>query len=154
MTIVADTSVRHDALFGCSNLRSASDRYGDAGVGGAHPNARDLLTLGVAKHGLSRRDVPPNINLFKGVRVATDGSLHFDGDPAPGAHVELRAELDVVVVVANTPHPVDPRPGYEGSTVRFTAWRDHHPDPDPFRRTSPERLRAFENSDQFLGLGR
>jgi hypothetical protein len=34
--------------------------------------------------------------------------------------------------------------------VRCTAWRAGHPVPDPFRTTSPERERAFQNVDELL----
>jgi urea carboxylase-associated protein 2 len=151
MTIVADTSTRHDCLCGAST-RSANDRrYGDGGAWGPAPNARDLLCLGAAKHGLHRLDVGPNVNLFKGVPVAPDGSLGFDGAPVPGAHVELRAELPVIVIVSSTPHALDPRASYTASPVRFTAWQGPVPTADdPWRATTPERRRAFENTDEFL----
>ena len=51
--------------------------------GPASPNGRDLLCLGLAKHGLGRRDLPPNVNLFTGVRVADDGALVFDPRACP-----------------------------------------------------------------------
>jgi uncharacterized protein YcgI (DUF1989 family) len=65
--------------------------------------------------------------------------------------VDLRAELDVLVMIANVPHPLDERPTYSSSTVRVTAWR--RPPAavdDPVRSSSPERRRAFENTDDFL----
>jgi uncharacterized protein YcgI (DUF1989 family) len=155
MTMVADTSGRHDCLCGCSNRRTNELRYGDGGIAGPTPNARDLLALAAAKHGLARRDVAPSINLFKSVRVDDDGSLHFAGAPAPapGAYVELRAEMRVVVLLSNTPHPLDERPAYAGSPVRATAWRGvPSSDGDPLRTTTPERLRAFQNTDEFLSV--
>ena len=70
----------------------------------------------LAKHGLGRRDIVPNVNFFKGVRVDADGSARASTATArpAGAVVELRAELPVIVVVANTPHVLDPRPDYIG----------------------------------------
>ena len=153
MTIVSDTSERHDCLCGCSSRLSNEQRYGDAGASGAHPNARDMLALGVAKFGMSRADVAPNINLFKSVRVDSSGGLHLDGDVRPRTHVELRAEIDVIVTVANTPHPLDDRAEYTSTPVRCRAWV---PPPvavadgaaaDPYRSATPERLRAFQNTD-------
>jgi urea carboxylase-associated protein 2 len=142
MTIVADTSARHDCLCGCSRGGSPS---------GPAPGGRELLALAAAKHGLGRADVAPNINLFKGVRIETDGSLTFDGTPAPEAYVELRAEMPVLVLVANTPHPLDERDEYTVTPVRSTAWRAPHPSADdPFRMSTPERERAFQNTDEAL----
>ncbi len=151
-TIVSDTGGRHDALCGCLNRRSATAKYGDGAISGPTPNTRDLLVLAGAKCGLTRRDIAPNLNLFKGVVVEGDGALRFDGAPAAPSHVELRAELPLVLLVANAPHPLDPRADYAGGVLRVTAWR---PAPDDVRaeRTqldTPERARAFENTDEEL----
>jgi urea carboxylase-associated protein 2 len=154
LTIVADTSGGHDCLCGGSNRRGNDERYGDGSVSGPAPNARDLLVLGAMKQGLTRRDVGPCINLFRSVAVDEDGGLRLLDRSGP-ASVELRAELDVVVVVANTPHPLDDRPTYAAGPVRLTAWSAERPADDPWRATSPERLRAFLNTeDHVLELAR
>lgn len=146
-TIVEDAGGRHDALCGCTNRMTAGGAWSDT------PNGRDLLCLGLAKHGLARRDLPPNLNLFTSVRVADDGSLEVDPVSDPGAHVTLRAELDLLVTVANVAHPLDPRDA-EITPVRVTAWSDRPSDPaDPFRTSTPERTRAFENTDELLAGG-
>ena len=156
MTIVGDTSERHDCLCGCSSRRTNEQRYGDAGASGTHPNARDMLALGVAKFGLSRADVAPNVNLFKSVRVDPSGGLHLDGAVRPGTHVDLRAEMDVIITVANTPHPLDDRAEYTSTAVRCLAWIPSPADEgaeravDRYRSATPERLRAFQNTDEYL----
>ena len=150
LTMVADTSARHDALCGATNRRANDGRYGNGAVSGPAPNARDLLVLGAAKHGLGRRDVPPAINLFKGAPVGVDGSVTFDGDARPRTYVELRAELGVIVVLANTPHPLDDRKTYSVTPVRCTAWRADRPTDDPIPTSTPERARAFENTAELL----
>ena len=147
---VDDTSGRHDCLCGASNTRANRKRYGDGSVSGPTPNARDLLALAGLKHGLSRVDIGPSINLFKGAPVAADGTLRFDGAATSPCHVQLRAELDVIVLAANTPHVLDPRPTYEGTPVRFTAWRGpdaRDEEHDTWRHATPERHRAFLNTD-------
>lgn len=150
MTVIADTSERHDALCGGSNRRRNDERYGDGSVWGPAPNARDLLALAAAKHGLGRVDVAPALGLFKSVRVADDGALALDGGPRPGTHVELRAEMDLLVLLANTPHPLDDRDAYTATPVRVTAHRSVRPSPDPHRTSTPERERAFLNTDELL----
>src|SRR3546814_17016254 len=86
------------------------------------PNGRDLFALALAKHGLSRRDVAPNVNLFRGVRVGDDGSLELAPPSAPGSEVVLRCDLDVLVTIVNVPHPNDDRPAYTAGRLRVTAW--------------------------------
>jgi urea carboxylase-associated protein 2 len=148
LAFVQDTSGRHDALCGCSNRRNNDERYGDGGIWGASPNGRDLLALAGAKVGLDRRDVGPALNLFKGVRVGADGALSFDGSSAPGASVHLEAAMDVLVLLANAPHPLDDRATYSGSTARVTAWRPSGP-PVAVSDT-PERERAYQNTDAYV----
>src|SRR5215207_5207148 len=58
MTIVADTSARHDALCGATSAPVAAARYGTTGIHTATPTVRQLLTVAAAKHGLSARDLP------------------------------------------------------------------------------------------------
>jgi uncharacterized protein len=151
MTVVADTSARHDALCGATSAAVAAARYGGSGIHSPTPTARELLTVGAAKHGLTARDLPTGINLFKSAHVDADGALRLAGAPRPGTAIELRADLDVIVMIANVPHPLDDRPDYTSSTVRLTAWSAAHPGPaDPHRASSPERQRAYENTEDFL----
>jgi uncharacterized protein len=154
MTITGDSSGGHDALCGCTNATTEAARSGGpSGPWSYAPGARDLLLLGLAKHGLTRRDLPPCLDLFRPVRVADDGSLSL-GPPGPaGAWVELRAEVDVVVTLAVVRHPLDDRPGRTAGPVAVRAEAGTRPSPDPFRDTTPERLRAFENTEESLAGG-
>ena len=154
-TIVDDTSGAHDALCGHANRAGNEARYGHGAIGGPSPATRDLLALGAARQGLERRDLSAGLNLFRSVRVGDDGALHLVDPAGTTGHVELRADLDLIVVVAVAPHPLDERPTYAAGPIRITSWAADHPVPDPFRATSPERARAFENTDQYLlGAGR
>ena len=153
-TITADTSAGHDALCGHSNRRTHEARYGHGGVHGPHPNARDLLALAAARHDLGRRDLTAGINLFAPVRVADDGGLHLSPASGTPGFVELRAELDLVVLVAVAAHPLDDQPDPVVGPVRITSWAAERPDPDPFRTATPERQRAFENTEQFVAAAR
>jgi urea carboxylase-associated protein 2 len=146
-SILEDDAGAHDAFCGASNAASNARRYGDGDNWGAHPNARDRFMLAVAKFGLARKDIHPCITWFKGVRVEGDGSTVLQGGPfAPGRQVTLRAEMDVIVVLANCPHVLDPRPQYTVTPLRVDAWRGPPtPADDPIRNATPEGLRAFLN---------
>jgi uncharacterized protein YcgI (DUF1989 family) len=145
-TVVEDDGVGHDALCGCSTRSTTGGAWSD------RPSGRDLLCLGLAKHGLERRDLPPNLNLFAAVRVGADGALERDPTATPGAAVTLRAEMDLIVTVADVAHPLDP-PDTAVTPVRLTAWRAPFPTEDPLRTSSPERTRAFQNTDELLAGG-
>ncbi len=151
MSILEDDAGTHDAFCGASNESSNARRYGSGANHGPHPNARDRLRIALAKHGLGRRDIHPCVNLFKGVTIAADGATRFEGGPfPPGRAVTLRAEMDLLVVLANCPHVLDPRPAYTVTPLRATAWRDAvTPEGDPVRTASPEGLRAFQNTEDY-----
>lgn len=152
MSIVADDAGTHDCFCGPSTPASNAARYGDGSNSGACPSARDRFLLGVAKHGLGRRDVHPCVNLFKGTRIEADGTVTPIVGPFPrGRSVTLRAEMDVIVVLANCPHVLDPRDGWTVTPLRVTAWRGAiTPEDDPIRTATPEGLRAFQNVDDYL----
>jgi urea carboxylase-associated protein 2 len=147
-SIEQDDAGTHDAFCGASNEASNRRIYGDGRNSGATPNARDRLLLGAAKHGLGRRDVHPCINLFKGVKIAADGAVVPQLGPfAPGRSLVLRAEMDLIVVIANCPHVLDTRP-WSITPLRATAWRGPvTAEDDPIRNATPERLRAFLNTE-------
>jgi len=151
-TILPESDASLDLLCGASTRLAVAARHGDSGNHSPTPSGRDRLLLGLAKHGLGRRDLPPSANLFRMVRVSPEGDLVLSppGGP-PGSHMTLRAELDVLVTVAVTPHPLDDRPSYAGGPVRLTAWSGDPAGPDdPARGVSPEAQRAFENTDDVL----
>jgi urea carboxylase-associated protein 2 len=150
-SLVEDTAGTHDAFCGASNQASNARKYGDGFNHGAHPNARDRFSLGVAKFGLGRKDIHPCLNLFKDVRIAQGGETVLDIGPyPPGRFVTLRAEMDLIVVLANCPHVLDPRPDYAVTPLRATAWRSPvTPEADPIRNATPEGLRAFLNVEDY-----
>jgi urea carboxylase-associated protein 2 len=150
MAFDSDTSGRHDTICSAPNRVAHDAKYGEGRVEGAYPNARDRLIVALAKFGLGRRDLPPTVSFFKGVRVGADGSLHLDPVPGrPGTHVDLRAELDVIFSVANVPHVLDGRTDYCCTAVRITAWQAPPRAPGD-RPGSPEMQRAYENTDDWL----
>jgi urea carboxylase-associated protein 2 len=121
-TIVADTSSRHDALTGATTLAGNTARYGAGTAHSSSPAGRELLTLAALKQGLGVRDVAPSISLFKGIRVDPDGGIRFTGSAGPGGAVDILLQMDAVVLLANTAHPLDPRPAFTGTAVDVVAW--------------------------------
>lgn len=147
-SIVEDTAGRVDAFTGTSNRLSNEERYGDGAPDGSAPNGRDHFAVALAKRGMSRRDIAPNVNFFKGVEIAPDGHLGLvHGDGSPG-HVVLRCELDAVVSIVNVPHPLDDRDDYTVSPLRVTAWAGlPAAADDPIRTAGPEAERAYMNTE-------
>lgn len=149
-SIVADSSGCHDALCGTTSRFANEARYGDGSTQGPSPAGRELLLLAGAKHDLGPRDLPPSLSFFQGVRAEADGGLRFEGSAGASASVELRAELPLVVLVANVPHPLDPREDYTCTTLELLAWRGQPTGlADPLWSAMPEGERAFLNTEDY-----
>ncbi len=152
MSILDDDTRGHDALCGPSNAASNARAYGDGANHGPHPNARDRFVIAAAKYGLGRKDIHASIAWFKPVRVSADGALAIDVGPfQPGRAVTLRAEMNIIVILANCPHVRDPRPDYTVTPARAIAWRGPTTTiDDPIRIGAPEAERAFLNVDDYF----
>lgn len=150
-SIQHDDAAGHDAFCGASHDRANAEKYGAGDGAVAFPSTRDRFLKAVAKHGLARKDVHPCINLFKLVRIDDAGFAHLDPAPAaPGRSVTLRAEMDVILVIANCPHVLDPRGEYTVTPLRVTAWRGSAAEEnDAIRLSAPEATRAFLNTEAY-----
>ena len=128
LTIVADTCGRHDTLGGACACESNTVRY--ALEKRTMHSCRDNFMTAIARdaesaqpYGLHKRDIVSNINFFMNVPVTPEGALTFeDGISAPGKYVELRAEMDVTVLVSNCPQLNNPCNGYNPTPVRMLIW--------------------------------
>ena len=113
MTVVEDTCGGHDTIFGCCSFELDDVRYGARNPRACQQNFESEL----ARHGLGPAAVVPNINFFMRVPVGADGSAAIDdGWSRPGDHVDLRAEMDVLVVISNCPEALNPATGDAGPT--------------------------------------
>lgn len=124
LEIVADTCGRHDTLGGACATESNTVRY-DLEKRCMHA-CRDSWMLAIAEnpqYGLSKRDISHNINFFMNVPITSEGGLTFeDGISAPGKYVELRAEMDVIVLISNCPQLNNPCNGYNPTPVEYIVW--------------------------------
>jgi uncharacterized protein len=127
LTIVADTCGRHDTLGGAcaaesNTVRYALDKYPmhSCRDNFLHALAHDPLCEQLV---MSKRDLPSNINFFMNVPVTEQGELEFvDGISAPGKYVEMRAEMDVMVLISNCPQLNNPCNAYNPTPIRLLIW--------------------------------
>lgn len=123
LSIVADTCGRHDTLGGACAAESNQVRY--ALDKRYMHNCRDSFVLEIQKNlaHMSKRDITHNINFFMNVPLTSDGKLTFeDGISAPGRYVELRAEMDVTVLISNCPQLNNPCNAYNPTPIRLLVW--------------------------------
>ena len=91
----------------------------------------------------SEQDVEqlPELNTARDLSYVTDGEK-------PGSYIDLRAEMNVLVVISNCPHVLHPDPVYKPKPIQLTVWRSPAPAPDDRCRTAnPEVIRGFINTD-------
>jgi urea carboxylase-associated protein 1 len=122
--IVADTVGRHDTLGGACAGESNSVRY--ALEKHSMHACRDSYLLALAEHdelGLTKRDLSHNINFFMNVPVTPEGGLRFaDGVSGPGKYVEVRAVMDVLVLISNCPQLNNPCNAYNPTPLEVLIW--------------------------------
>lgn len=148
-SIVSDTCGWHDPLGGHSNHRSVTLKYGvktyqDA-RNDAYRNAHDQFLIELGKWGMGKGDLVANVNFFSKVAVDYDGQMRFvPGNSKPGDYVELRAEMNVLIVLNTCAHPMDSELAYRKGPVRITVHPVAPPGAqDPNRTMCPENERGF-----------
>jgi len=124
LTITADTCGRHDTLGGACATESNTVRYAlDKKCMHA---CRDSWLRAVAERdefGLTKRDITHNINFFMNVPITPDGGLTFaDGISGSGKYVEMRAEMDVIVLISNCPQLNNPCNAYNPTPIDVLVW--------------------------------
>jgi uncharacterized protein len=157
MSIVADSYGWHDTFTGMMNRQTSEAKYGQGPYqtrrNDFHRNTRDNFLVELGKHGLGKRDLTPNLNLFCKVVADEGGNLSWASEVKPGSKIALRAEMNVLVVLSNTPHPYDPRTEYAPSDVGLTiAHSTKVADDDVCRVRCPENERGFTLTEQYVAL--
>jgi urea carboxylase-associated protein 2 len=152
MSVVGDTCGWHDTISGVSNAALVRERYGEARYqehrNAFHRDGRGLFLIELGKSGLGRKDLVANVNFFSKVVVDGEGHMAFvPGHSQPGASVDLRAEMDTLVVLNTCPHPLDPNPEWTPKPIDLTLYRaDPVAEDDPCRLSCPENGRGFANT--------
>lgn len=157
-SIVEDSLGWHDPLSGYATKEFVSTQYGATSYqkerNNWYRNGEDNFTVELFRNGLSQRDLGPVVNLFSKVSCGEDGNLHFVPNHAQkGDSVTLRTEMDVLMIVSNTPNPLDPRTDYPSVPINLSITES---DPlvkeDRCLNHRPENRRAFENTWDYLLL--
>ncbi|MCU0752347.1 MAG: urea carboxylase-associated family protein [Akkermansiaceae bacterium] len=157
-SITADSTGWHDTVCGHSDAALVRTKYGPDSYQQSrndwHRNGRDCFLIELAKWGLGKKDLVPNLNFFSKVVSDDDGKLSFiPGNSKPGDIIELRFEMDTLVVLNTCQHPLDPDPVYQHRHVKLEVLAGDPATPDdPCFAIRPENLRAWENNQCYHAL--
>lgn len=121
LDVIADSCGGHDTSAGACSCESNTVRFGH------HTKymhaCRENFIMEVTKHGMSKRDIVPNINFFMNVPIEPSGELAIaDGISRPGDYVDLVARMDVLCVISNCPQVNNPCNGFDPTPVRVLIW--------------------------------
>jgi uncharacterized protein len=147
LSLIEDTSGAHDLMVGGSTSASTLAAFGTVSR-----NTQDNFLAAAAKVGLGLRDIPPCVAFFAPVSLDAEGRFLWNSErKRPGDFIDLRAEMNLVLVVSNCAHPLDPSRPAAADPVTLIRHRAPPAAPnDPCRTTSPEVIRAFEFTDRLF----
>ncbi|MDF1824897.1 MAG: urea carboxylase-associated family protein [Verrucomicrobiales bacterium] len=157
-SIVKDTAGWHDSVCGCTDAKLVREKYGEHDYQTArnefYRNGRENFLIELGKHGLGKKDIVPNLNLFSRVVSDDKGKLSYvEGASAPGSVIELRFEMDTLIVLTSCQHPLDPNPVYAPKPVKLEVLPAAPvAADDPCRISRPENERAFINTEDYYAL--
>ena len=155
-SIPQDTCGWHDTLCGALDAAAMEARYGAARYqqhrNAMHRAGLEGLQVELAKWGLGRRDVVAPVNFFSKAVADEAGKLQFDcSHRRSGQYLDLRFEMNVLVVLSAAPHPFDPSTQYAPGAVRMAAWRSGTAGADDAcRLRCAENARGFINTERFF----
>ncbi|RED66233.1 urea amidolyase associated protein UAAP1 [Cohnella lupini] len=152
-SFVEDRLGWHDTISGYASRKATDLKYGET----TYQNLRnewlrsgeENLAVELVRNGLGVRDLGPVVNLFSKVYCDDQGTMRFVVGHCPkGASVTLRTEMDVLLILSNTPNPLDPSVAYPSVpvTVEINAAAPVDASSDVCVNHRPENRRAFENT--------
>ncbi|WP_163538709.1 urea amidolyase associated protein UAAP1 [Gracilibacillus sp. YIM 98692] len=151
-SIVEDSLGWHDPIGGYSTRELTDEKYGKTSF---QEMQNDWLRSGqenfiveLVRNGLGIRDMVPNVNLFSKIYVSPEGEMHFSPSHCrKGDTVTLRADMDILFLLSNTPNPHDPSVTYPSVPIKMEVTKGNEADEfDYCVNYRPENRRAFENT--------
>jgi uncharacterized protein len=155
-SVVADTCGWHDTITGVESASSSTKKYGSGDYqtlrNDWHRNSRDNLLVELGKYELGKRDFGATVNFFTKIVPDAEGHLSWvSGHSTAGATVELRSEMNTLVVLSNTPHPLDPTSKYTAKPVHIgVRWAEPVAENDACKTSCPENERGFALTDAYF----
>ncbi|MCP8899767.1 urea amidolyase associated protein UAAP1 [Gilvimarinus xylanilyticus] len=151
-SITDDTFGWHDTVSGTSHKAMVEKNWGQRDYQTQSndwlQNGFDAFLVELAKYGLGRADLAANVNWFS--KVATDdaGAMALDSSAnQAGASVELRFEMDTLVILHTCPHPLEASAEYPRGDIRIDLGEAAPINEDDLCLNSrPENARGFANN--------
>jgi urea carboxylase-associated protein 2 len=153
-SIIGDSCGWHDPLCGLTDDALIAERYGKTRYqeqrNARFVSGREAMLVELGKFGLGERDLVANINFFSKVVADDQGALRLvPGHSRAGDFVDLRFEMDALVLLHAGPHPLAAGGTYAPAGISLRASRAVPPAAnDPCRVRCPENARGFINTER------
>jgi urea carboxylase-associated protein 2 len=154
--ITADSLGWHDPLCGLTDKASIDARYGITTYqqhrNARHVSGQEAMLVELGKYGLAERDLVASINFFSKVVVDETGAMRLaTGHCHAGDAIDLRFEMDCIVLLHAGPHPMATGTHYAPPDVHLTAFRSApQASDDPCRNRCPENARGYLNTERHV----
>ena len=157
-SIIEDSAGWHDTVCGNTNKKLTVKKWGEKNYQDYRNdwqlNGNDAFLVEVAKYGLGKKDLAANLNLFSHVYVDEQGNLQYQDSSKAGSFIELRFEMDTLVVFHTCPHPLNPAENYPKKPVSYQLLSSAPmTENDYCKNLCGENQRGFQNTALY-NLGR
>ncbi|ASS90161.1 MULTISPECIES: urea amidolyase associated protein UAAP1 [Aeribacillus] len=157
-SITSDSLGWHDTVSGYTTREGTDEKYGKTSYQELRNDwlrsGEENFAMELVRNGLSLRDMAPVVNLFSKVKTDDKGNLTYCLDHCKkNDTVTLRTEMDILLIVSNTPNPLDPRTNYPSVPVAMEMLPAEPVDLNDYCvNYRPENRRAFENTWEYYAL--
>ena len=154
-SIINDSVGWHDTICGITDAAMIEAQYGKTSFqthrNAMYRNGKDGMLVELAKYGLGKRDLVANVNFFSKVIPDEAGNLSFvEGHSKAGGFVDVRFDMNVLLILSAAPHPLDRKTTYQPAAVKLSAWHAGSTEADDICRNSCEQnSRGFVNTERY-----
>ncbi len=154
-SIIDDNVGWHDTICGVSDANMVTAQYGTSSYqthrNDMYRNGKDGLLIELAKHGLGKGDLTASVNFFSKVIPDEAGNLSFVvNNSKAGSTVDIRFDMNVLLVLSAAPHPLDPKTSYQPASVQLSAYHAGAVTRDDICRNSClQNGRGFVNTERY-----
>jgi len=159
-SIIDDSVGWHDTVGANTTKKIVSEKWGEHNYQEYRNdwclNGHDSFLVELAKYGMTERDMAANLNLFSKVTVDDNGHMSLVGANSKASDsVELRFEMDTLVIFHTCPHPMNTSVEYPKRPVTYQIRKSEVVGEDDYcRNFREENQRGFKNTELYnIGCG-
>ena len=151
LSMLHDTYGWHDTVCGHTLLRKINEQYAPSDYqtdrNQRHRGSYENFSIELFRRGLDTRDLSSVVNLFSKVTASKGGELSYQPENTFNKEVVLRTDAPVLLILSNTPHPLNPVKEYPKGEIQLEVYEGPSADLlDSVVTSCEENTRAFENN--------